>query len=58
MYQPLFTLVGAGIRNVHEAEKPMSDVLPKQCVHFQQRVAEFNPDASQVTLHNGQVVIF
>ena len=56
LYQPLFTLVGAGIRNVHESERPMSQVLPKQCVHIQQKVVEFDPEASQVTLKNGEVV--
>ena len=34
----------------------MSQVLPKQCVHIQQKVVEFDPEASQVTLKNGEVV--
>lgn len=52
----MWTLVGAGIKNVKQSAKLMSDVLPKECVHFPHKVAEFDPEASQVTLTNGQVV--
>ena len=53
----MFTLIGAGITPISQAEKPMSDVLPSQCVHMQHKVEEFNPESSQITLSNGQVVI-
>lgn len=57
-YQPMWTLVGAGIKNVKQSAKLMSDVLPKECVHFPHKVAGFDPEASQVTLTNGQVLSY
>lgn len=56
VYQPLFTLVGAGIKKVTEAEKWMKEVLPTYCVHYQHKVAEFNPEKNQVILDNGDVL--
>ena len=52
----MWTLVGAGIKKVDQSAKLMSDVLPQECVHYQQKVAEFNPEANEVTLSNGEVV--
>ena len=52
----MWTLVGAGIKNVQESTKLMSDVLPTECVHYKQKVVEFDPEANQVTLSNGEVV--
>ena len=52
----MWTLVGAGIKKVDQSARLMSDVLPQECVHYQQKVAEFNPEANEVTLSNGEVV--
>ena len=41
---------------VEDTQMLMSDVLPKECVRFEQRVESFDPDNNQVTLSNGQVV--
>ena len=48
--------MGAGIKNVYESTKLMSDVLPKECHHYKHQVVEFDPEANQVTLSNGKVV--
>ncbi|XP_060582922.1 sulfide:quinone oxidoreductase, mitochondrial-like [Ruditapes philippinarum] len=53
-YQPMWTLVGAGIKRVDQSAMPMSEVLPKKCDHHKQRVSEFDPDKNTVTLNNGQ----
>lgn len=58
VYQPLFTLVGGGIKHVSEAEKWMADVLPRYCVHYKTKVAEFDPEANEVKLEDGHVVIY
>ena len=52
----MWTLVGSGIKHVNDTTKLMSDVLPNECVHYQQRVTEFDPEASQVKLASGEVV--
>ena len=55
-YQAMWTLVGAGIKNVNQSARLMTEVLPQECVHYPQKVAEFDPDNSQVKLANGDVV--
>ena len=52
----MWTLVGAGIKNVNQSSRLMTDVLPQECVLYPQKVAEFDPDNSQVKLANGDVV--
>lgn len=53
-YQPMWTLVGAGIKKVDQSAMPMTEVLPKQCDHHKERVTGFDPDNNTVTLSNGQ----
>ncbi|WAR19451.1 SQOR-like protein [Mya arenaria] len=43
-YQPMWTLVGAGIKQVENSSALMKDVLPSGCHHYEQRVQEFNPE--------------
>lgn len=57
-YQPMYTLVGAGVTTVDKSEKLMTDVLPQHCVLFESKVAEFDPEAKQVTLSNGEVLSY
>ena len=52
----MWTLVGAGVAKLEETGKLLSDVLPKECVHFKHRVEEFDPENNQVTLASGEVV--
>lgn len=52
----MFTLIGAGLTTVNQSEKLMTDVLPKHCVLYQNKVEEFDPEANQVTLASGEVV--
>ena len=55
-YQPMWTLVGAGIKKMEQSAMPMHEVLPKHCVHYKQHVSEFDPDHNVVTLSDGQKV--
>lgn len=56
-YQPLWTLVGAGMKKLDQTVRPMRDVLPKQCDHHKEQVHEFDPENNTITLGNGQKVI-
>lgn len=49
-------MVGAGIKNVKKSAMPMSEVLPKGCVRYRQRIHGFDPDNNTVTLLDGQKV--
>ncbi|KAL4237657.1 hypothetical protein ACF0H5_002371 [Mactra antiquata] len=53
-YQPMWTLVGAGVKTVDQSAMPMERVLPKACDHHKQKISEFDPDKNTVTLENGQ----
>lgn len=57
-YQPLWTLVGAGIKKVEQTARPMKDVLPKNCDHLAEKVAEFDPDRNTVILGNGNKISY
>mmetsp|Transcript_30579 Transcript_30579/g.64453 ORF Transcript_30579/g.64453 Transcript_30579/m.64453 type:complete len:470 (-) Transcript_30579:205-1614(-) len=55
-YQPLWTLVGGGLANGKDSEKPMEDVIPKGTEWIKKRVEGFKPEANQVTLDDGSTV--
>ncbi|TPP52546.1 hypothetical protein FGIG_06549 [Fasciola gigantica] len=53
-YQPLWTLVGAGIRQVKDSGRPMSKVIPPSVNFISDRVVKFEPDTSRVHLASGK----
>ena len=52
-YQPLWTLVGGGVKNNAESAKPMSDIVPSGVKWVQKAVNGFDPERNQVTLDDG-----
>ncbi|XP_017752581.1 PREDICTED: sulfide:quinone oxidoreductase, mitochondrial [Eufriesea mexicana] len=55
-YQPMFTLIGGGIRSFKDSKKLMKDTLPKNAKWFQENVMSFEPTQNQVTMSNGDSV--
>lgn len=55
-YQPLWTLVGAGIKPNTASVKDMTKVLPKGAVWIQKKVTSFRPDQNQVVLDDGTAI--
>lgn len=55
-YQPMFTLIGGGIRSFEDSKKSMKDTLPKNAKWFQDNVMSFEPTQNQVTMSNGDIV--
>lgn len=55
-YQPMFTLIGGGIKKLSDAGKPMSKVLPADTTWLQDEVVEFNPNQNLVQTGNGDIV--
>ena len=55
-YQPLFTLIGGGIKSFDQAKRPMRDVLPQNATWLQENVMSFEPEQNQVTMSNGDTV--
>ena len=52
-YQPLWTLIGAGVFPKEESARPMADVMPKGVTWIQDRAAELDPDNNAVTTAGG-----
>jgi len=55
-YQPLWTLVGGGVKNVKDSARPMKDVLPRGTDWVQKKVTSFVPDSNQVELEDGSKI--
>jgi NADPH-dependent 2,4-dienoyl-CoA reductase/sulfur reductase-like enzyme len=55
-YQPLWTLVGGGIKPVEESSRPMSKILASNTKWIQSSVSTFDPDNNTVVLSNGTKV--
>jgi sulfide:quinone oxidoreductase len=55
-YQPLWTLVGAGVATVEETRRDEAKVMPKGVDWIQDRVVAIDPEQHQVTLAGGDTV--
>jgi sulfide:quinone oxidoreductase len=53
-YQPLFTLVGSGIKKFEQSKKPMSSVMARGVTWIQDKAAKFEPDQNRVLIESGQ----
>lgn len=52
-YQPMWTLVGGGVKQMGQSMRPMQDVIPKKATWFKSAVAEFSPDENAVVTADG-----
>ncbi|KAK3597937.1 hypothetical protein CHS0354_042282 [Potamilus streckersoni] len=52
-YQPMWTLVGSGLKTVDQSARAMETVLPKHCEWLKTRAMEFIPEKNIVHLQNG-----
>lgn len=52
-YQPLWTLVGGGVKENTESSRPMSDVLPSGTTLIKKHVKSFDPANNQIGLEDG-----
>ena len=55
-YQPLWTLVGAGLVTKETTRKPMSSVIPNGVIWIKDRVTELLPDENGVRISNNQLI--
>lgn len=55
-YQPLWTLVGGGLKSFDESYRLMSKVLPSDCEWIQDRAVSFDPDNNTVHTANGDKI--
>lgn len=52
-YQPLWTLVGGGLKKIEESSRPMSSILPKETRWIQKSIRSFDPGTNVVQLEDG-----
>lgn len=57
-YQPLFTLIGGGIKTLSQSCRPTKSVLPKNVNWIQDKVKSFNPKENSVTISNGDKICY
>ena len=55
-YQPLWTLVGAGIKNVEKSTRDMQDILPRGVVWEKKTVVHIEPGKNTVTFSDSTTV--
>jgi sulfide:quinone oxidoreductase len=55
-YQPMWTLVGGGMKKLSDTGRPMKDVLPDGVEWIKDRVTAFDPNFNRVRLGDGKMV--
>ncbi|OLY81104.1 Sulfide:quinone oxidoreductase, mitochondrial, partial [Smittium mucronatum] len=56
--QPLWTLVGAGIKPFSSSVRKMSDIIPERATWIKSGAVSVDPEAKRVTLANGETVSY
>uniref|UniRef100_A0A7C4LLP9 NAD(P)/FAD-dependent oxidoreductase n=1 Tax=Schlesneria paludicola TaxID=360056 RepID=A0A7C4LLP9_9PLAN len=57
-YQPLWTLVGAGLARKETTERPERSVIPRRVTWIQDAVTEFLPDQNSVRTRDGKTISY
>lgn len=55
-YQPMWTLVGAGLKEFSQTEKPMEWAMPENCDWLIDSLAKMEPERNQVTTAKGDTI--
>lgn len=55
-YQPMFTLIGGGIKTLNDSFRPMSKVLPALATWLKDSAAKFEPENNTVYTANGDKI--
>lgn len=55
-YQPMFTLIGGGMKTISQASASTKSVIPKNVNWIQDKVKSFNPKVNIVTTSNGDTI--
>ncbi|KAH8302326.1 hypothetical protein KR044_005182, partial [Drosophila immigrans] len=55
-YQPMFTLIGGGMKRLEQSTRQMADVLPKKAKWLREKACEFDPDNNTVTTSSGNTI--
>ncbi|BES97595.1 Sulfide quinone [Nesidiocoris tenuis] len=53
-YQPMLTMIGGGMKELKEASRPMSEVLPKDAIWIKENVSKIDAKNNAVTTTGGK----
>ncbi|KAK0165985.1 hypothetical protein PV328_004450 [Microctonus aethiopoides] len=57
-YQPLFTLIGGGLKKFESSKKPMADVIPRGTLWLKDRVISIKADENTVKTSKGDIISY
>jgi sulfide:quinone oxidoreductase len=57
-YQPLWTLVGAGLASKESTERSEKSVMPGRATWIQDAVTEFSPEQNSLRTRDGQIITY
>lgn len=57
-YQPMFTLVGGGMKTLAESTRSMKSVLPANAKWIQDEAVQLNPAANEVITKQGHKITY
>ncbi|KAH8304994.1 hypothetical protein KR059_001093 [Drosophila kikkawai] len=57
-YQPMFTLIGGGMKRLDQSHRQMGDVLPKKAKWIQESALNFDPDKNEVSTSGGKTIAY
>ncbi|XP_006882999.1 PREDICTED: sulfide:quinone oxidoreductase, mitochondrial [Elephantulus edwardii] len=57
-YQPIWTLVGAGAKQLSSSSRPMASVIPSGVEWIRSRVVGLNPDKNSILTDNGMEISY
>lgn len=55
-YQPMFTMIGGGMKTLSQSVRPMKSVLPENAKWIKDSAAKFLPSDNEVITGNGDVI--
>lgn len=57
-YQPMFTMIGGGMKTLSQSRRSMATVLPKKVKWVKDAAAKFNPHANEVITKQGNIISY
>lgn len=57
-YQPLFTIIGGGMKTLSDSVRSMKSVLPDKAKWIQDEAVQFNPAANEVITKQGHKITY
>lgn len=54
----MWTLVGGGMKQLHQSGRPMSEVLPKKAKWIKDRASQFFPEENRLVTASGDEITY